>query len=60
MGWVISTNVPGTTTVTNLLASLAGGLTFAAIAVTLGALLYDWLARPAKASSGFVRGREAP
>jgi putative peptidoglycan lipid II flippase len=48
VGWVISTNVPGTTTVTNLLASLAGGLTFAVIAVTLGALLYDWLARPVK------------
>jgi len=48
VGWAVYSNVPGTTTVTNLLASLAGGLTFAAIALTLGALLYDWLSTPPK------------
>jgi hypothetical protein len=48
VGWAVYSNVPGTTTVTNLLASLAGGLTFVAIALTLGALLYDWLSTPPK------------
>ena len=45
VGWVIVENLPGPTTITNLLASVAGGLTFIAVALGLSSVLYDLLRR---------------
>ena len=46
VGWALATNLPGPTTAVNAIALGAATLVFAAIAVSLGALLYDLLTRP--------------
>ena len=45
LAWAISANVPGQTTLVNLLAVTLGALAFLAVAVALGASLWDLLQR---------------
>jgi putative peptidoglycan lipid II flippase len=48
VSWAVTSVVPGPTTLVNLLAVLAGTAMFAAIAFSLGSLLYDMLTAAAK------------
>jgi len=48
IGWAVTTNMPGPTTVVNLTAVLLGTAAFVAIAFSFGAFLYDILTAAAK------------
>jgi hypothetical protein len=48
IGWAVTTNMPGQTTVVNLVAVLLGTAAFAGIAFSLGSFLYDILTAAAR------------
>ena len=48
IGWAITTNIPGQTTIVNLIAILLGTAAFAGIAFSLGSFLYDILTAAAR------------